>query len=104
MKQRYRALEETEDAGGPKQFIYLLVFSVSPWCKGLVFGCGFVALRFRFCFFIGVAKSSYTTGALFSGGADRRRPPVLSSLSQAKGFPSMARFSVLNSTAEKSCR
>jgi hypothetical protein len=26
---------------------FLLRGSVPPWCKGLVFGCGFVALRFQ---------------------------------------------------------
>ena len=34
MKQRHRALEETEGARGPKQFIYLLVFSVSLRLRG----------------------------------------------------------------------
>src|SRR6266851_2468526 len=28
-------------------FIFFLRVSVPPWCKGLVFGCGFVALRFK---------------------------------------------------------
>src|SRR5216683_1332084 len=34
LKQRHRALEETEGAGGPKQFIYLLGFSVPQCLRG----------------------------------------------------------------------
>src|SRR5258708_6062240 len=32
---------------GRHPFIFFLRVSVPPWCKGLVFGCGFVALCFK---------------------------------------------------------
>jgi len=37
-------------SGGPKRthlFFAFLRVSVPPWCKGLVFGCGYVELRFK---------------------------------------------------------
>src|SRR5258708_5010328 len=47
--------------GGPNRthlsFVFLRV-SVPPWCKGLVFGCGFVALSFKALLFAGMAAYS----------------------------------------------
>src|SRR5258708_22236608 len=47
--------------GGPNRthlsFVFLRV-SVPPWCKGLVFGCGFVALSFKVLLFAGVVAYS----------------------------------------------
>src|SRR6267154_5808625 len=33
--------------GGPARTHLSFGFSVAPWCKGFVFGCGYVALRFQ---------------------------------------------------------
>src|SRR5882672_9321311 len=48
-------------SGGPQRthlfFVFLRV-SVPPWCKGLVFGCGFVALCFKVLILVLVAAPS----------------------------------------------
>jgi len=60
-------------AGGPNRphlsFGFLRVF-VAPWCKGLVFGCGDVALRFKVLFLPAAKKDPALPRGLKSNFAE----------------------------------
>src|SRR5258708_34254258 len=70
--------------GGPNRTLLSFVFlrvSVPPWSKGLVFGFGFVALRFKVLFFAfphtpPSPSSLWRCAARGTRGSDNRRCPA----------------------------
>src|SRR6267142_1908671 len=94
LKYRESALDETVKVRRSGKNLFIFCFlrgSVPPWCKGLVFGCGFVALGFKVLFLVSIGHQSQrsqtinalnttnrpgnTQRAVLSRRADRRSWP-----------------------------